>query len=369
MRKTYLFATDTKYMDGKLTGAHRRFLELVDSVSKTANVILVSQPIPQLEGRDSITFYPLHIKHIKFLPKHLEGAFAICKKLREIKSGITYDYVISFGATNTICCQLAGLKHIVSLFREDLVGYQQSLLASKRRIAYFSLQERLAVKASEKIIVQCENDRRSLIARNKKYCKDVDEKVFIQINNANASWMNIERVERAINIENPRILFIGNFSDRRKGHFLLLPAAARLLDEGFKFELLLAGDGAELESCKQQYAAYPEIQFLGRVSNMGEYLQQTDFEVVPSLIDSCPNTVLEGLNAGIAVYGANTGGIPDLLQNNEYLFEPDEDSLYNFLKKVLESKRYIEDAVKQQQRKAELTFDWGTKIRTIIEEK
>lgn len=367
--KQYLFVSETEFNGNRMTGAHRRFLELARAISKTSPVTLISYNPPDLAGMDNITHYPLTERKNPKLPDHIAGMLVLYNALRRYKSKLDCDYVISFGATNTICCKLAGFKHIVSLFREDLIGYQRAAYqASKKRLAYFQLQEWLAVIASEKIIVQCENDRASLIARNQKYCKNVADKVFIQINNANASWMNTGRIARQVNNGDPRILFIGNFGDPRKGHFLLLPAAARLLDEGYRFELLLAGDGAELERCKQRYANYPSIQFLGRVGNMEQYLQQSDFEVVPSLIDSCPNTVLEGLNAGIAVYGANTGGIPDLLREKEYLFEPDEESLYRFLKGVLESKRYIVDAVKQQQRKTELTFDWGRRIQQIIED-
>ena len=167
--------------------------------------------------------------------------------------------------------------------------------------------------------------------------------------------------------DKPRLLFIGNFSDSRKGHSLLIPVAKRLIDEGYRFELLCAGAGSELEYWKKQCDNYLNIIFLGHVTNIADYLCKSNMLIVPSLIDSCPNTVLEGLNAGVTVYGCNTGGIPDLLVDEKYMFEPDENSLYAFLKKVLDNKEYIVDAQSQTKRKQELSFDWVKRIKNIIE--
>ena len=365
--KTYIFAAFTDFTSGKMTGAHRRFLELLTYVAQNAQVIYVGRKAPMLDEMPNVRCYIVEDKAPGFLPAHLGEGYVLYKKLRQIRKKISWDYAVSFHPVYTICYNWAGYNRIVSLFREDLVGYQKALHASAGKIAYVSIQERLAVKASDKLIVQCENDRKHLIARNYKYCKDVDKKVYIQINNANASWMNTSNVACEKNPGAPKILFIGNFSDRRKGHSLLLPAAMRLLDEGYRFELLLAGDGAEMEAWKQRCSNYREIHFLGRVRNMDTYLRQADFEIVPSLIDSCPNTVLEGMNAGIAVYGANTGGIPDLLQDQAYLFEANDESIYAFMKEVLESKRYLTDVKKQSERKQELCFNWGERIQAVIE--
>ena len=362
-KKRYIFVSNTNFESGKLTGAHKRFLELVKSISKNEEVSLVTYNIPQLFDCKNITFYKLE-KQIKYLPDHIAGMVSICKALK--KNKIVYDYAISFGPISTICYKLCGYKNIISLFREDIVGYQEAIGASKCKVRYFHFQEIIAVYASDKIIVQCENDKKSLIDRNRKYCKNIEKKVYVQINNANASWMNTEEVEHYVDNEKTTILFIGDFSNKRKGHGILLPAIKKLIDEGRNIQLLVAGDGMEFNEYKEQYVDYHDIIFLGRVDNMSQYLKLSDFMVVPSFIDSCPNTVLEGLNAGIAVYGANSGGIPDLLSDSEFLFETTKDGIYCFLKKIIDEKRYKKDRVNQKIRKRELTFDWGDGIRKII---
>lgn len=366
MKKTFLFVKDTYYKDGKLTGAHKRFLELVRGVSKIGNVILITREIPQLDDIEA-TRYLIGEKRRNNVPMHISGMIDLGYALKRIKNKIHYDYAISFGPTNTICLKWCGYHNIVSLFREDLIGYQKAIDASRIKTLYSSWQEKQAVKYSDKIIVQCENDRKNLIERNIRRCENIEKKVYIQINNANASWMNTSTLEHAFSSDGVvRILFIGDFSDSRKGHSILLPAVSKLIYEGMKINLFVAGNGRELDSYKKQYAEYRAIEFLGRV-NVAEYLSKCDFSIVPSLIDSCPNTILEALNAGVAVYGTNTGGIPDLLLNNKYLFNANVDDVYKFLKDIITTHRYVQDTEDQKEIKRRLTFDWANEIIGIIE--
>lgn len=364
--KTYLFITDTDFKDSKLTGAHKRYLELLRGVSKNNKIILVSSENPQIKDLANIIFYEIKKSKLK-LPSHVCGMIELCSVLRKIKSKIQYDYAISFSASNTICYWACGFNNITTLLREDIIEYQKVLKASSVRLKYFVFQEHLAVIASKKIIVQCKNDKNNLIVRNEKYCKNIKDKVFLQINNVNASWIKSEYREQYNTDNRIKILFVGEFSDDRKGHSILIPAVAKLMEEMENFILYVAGDGVQLEKYKNNFAEYHGIVFLGRVNNLQEYYSMCDFEVVPSLIDSCPNTVLEGLNAGIAVYGSNRGGIPDLLLEEKYLFEPNVDSLYLFLKEIIKNKRYRNDAIDQIKRKKELSFNWCDKIQNIIE--
>lgn len=366
-KKTYLFITDTFYNSTNLTGAHCRFLELVREVSKTCNIILVSRDIPQLNDLIAVR-YKIGEKKRKYIPYHINGMLDICKTLKRIKKKIQYDYAISFSVNSSYYYKICGYKNVISIFRDDFIGYKEVLNTSKTKLLYSKWIEKKAVSASDKIIVQCKSDRNNIIKRNRKYCKDIEKKVFIQINNANASWMN-ENIEEKEEKSNKKItgLFIGDFSNKRKGHEILLPAFARLIDNGIKAELIVAGNGKDLDKYRDKYINYTDIKFLGRVSNISHYLSISNYEIVPSLIDSCPNTVLEGLNAGIAVYGSNTGGIPDLLLNEKYLFNPTEESVYKFLENIIQNKKYIQDTIDQRKIREKLTFNWGQKIKEIIE--
>ncbi len=48
----------------------------------------------------------------------------------------------------------------------------------------------------------------------------------------------------------------------------------------------------------------------------------SDVVVIPSWLEGLPNAGMEALASSCAVLGANVGGIPELISNNGYLFEP-----------------------------------------------
>lgn len=363
--KTYLFVTYANLNNNNMTGAHRRFRELVCSIGQNNKVIVIAQDFPNLLCSENISFFPLEKYSLKFMPKHIQGVMKIKKALRNFKA--EYNYVISFSPAVSKCLGKHHFKHVISLFREDLIGYMRAIDAPAYKVRYFASQEIAAIKASELLIVQCENDRKNLVDRTKRRIPDIEQMLKVQINNANASWMKTDTYERKSKSYEVNILFIGGFSNKRKGHDLLLPAVRRLIEEGYRIRLLIAGGGKNFEKYKTEYKNFDQIEFFGRVTDIASILKKSDFMVVPSLIDSCPNTVLEGMNAGLAVYGSNTGGIPDLLVEDRYMFDVDSESIYSFIKNKIETKEYGEDAILQKRRKETLSFDWGKKIQFLIE--
>lgn len=366
--KTYLFITNTNYHNNKVTGAHRRFIELINSIGRDNKVILVSTD--KTPGFDNTNIERVYIqdKKYKLLPSHVNRLIIISAALRKLKKNIKYDYAVSFGPVDTVCYGLNGYKNIITLLREDFLGYKKALHISNIAMAYFAKMERYTIKRSAKIIVQCSDDKEALLSRYGKKFNDLKSKIYVQTNNINASWMlNKTTKTKAKNSDTINSIFVGNFSDNRKGHHLLLPAVRRLMDEGYSLRLLVVGDGKLLEEVKSDYKNCKGIVFLGRVNNVLDLIAESDFEVVPSLIDSCPNTVLEGLSVSTPVYGTNIGGIKELLQDKKYLFEPTVGAIYSFLKIILDKKQYISDAENQKSIKKRLSFDWGKAIEEIIE--
>ncbi len=62
------------------------------------------------------------------------------------------------------------------------------------------------------------------------------------------------------------------------------------------------------------------IKLLGHLGQeeIKEYIRKCSFVVVPSIwYENCPYSILETLAIGKPVIGANIGGIPELVKNNE----------------------------------------------------
>ena len=112
---------------------------------------------------------------------------------------------------------------------------------------------------------------------------------------------------------------------------------------------------------------HPQIKFLGRMDNPLSVLKECDLLIVPSLADSCPNTVMEALYNDILVLGSKRGGIPEILVDEESLFDFDVNKVAQRvidLKNNSKSRAVLSKL--QRQRKEELTFDWAERIVSLI---
>lgn len=107
-----------------------------------------------------------------------------------------------------------------------------------------------------------------------------------------------------------------------KGQHLFLEAAADLIERGLpvRFEILggaLFGQDAYAERLKQfvnSSGLAPHVCFMGFVSDVSSRIRSWDILVHASTApDPCPNVVIEAMAAGVPVVGADSGGVPELL--------------------------------------------------------
>lgn len=115
----------------------------------------------------------------------------------------------------------------------------------------------------------------------------------------------------------PYILALGNLS-RRKGFDLLIDAYARL--ENPNEDLLIAGDGAELQSLQQQAIASgikERVRFLGHVGGLAKVslYRSAQLFVCPSRAEPFANVVLEAMASGLAVIASRVGGNEEMVQH------------------------------------------------------
>ena len=64
-------------------------------------------------------------------------------------------------------------------------------------------------------------------------------------------------------------------------------------------QLLVLGDGVLREELQSRYGSSNQVKFLGRVANVQEYLQASDYFISASLAEGLPNAVLEALACGL----------------------------------------------------------------------
>jgi colanic acid/amylovoran biosynthesis glycosyltransferase len=116
----------------------------------------------------------------------------------------------------------------------------------------------------------------------------------------------------------PRFASVGRLVPQ-KGQLLLLQAAAKLIAEGHKLELVLVGDGPlrpEIESLGHQLGLNGSLRITGMVSNaqVRQELLDARAMVLPSFAEGLPVVVMESLALQRPVITTQIAGIPELVQ-------------------------------------------------------
>ncbi|EKO3456618.1 glycosyltransferase family 4 protein [Vibrio fluvialis] len=111
---------------------------------------------------------------------------------------------------------------------------------------------------------------------------------------------------------------------KHKGFDVTLSAAKALAQRAPEVHFALLGDGKERAALEQQAAGLPNVSFMGKQSNMGDWFAAADLLVHPSYSEGLGSVILEAMGNGLPVIGARAGGIPDIIDHQEsgLLIEP-----------------------------------------------
>jgi glycosyltransferase involved in cell wall biosynthesis len=93
-------------------------------------------------------------------------------------------------------------------------------------------------------------------------------------------------------------------------------AAAQSMHERVK--LLLVGDGQafeEIRACFQPLIESNHVVMAGKRDDVDELNAMADIFVFPSLHENLPFSLLEAMNAGLAIVATAVGGIPEVVEN------------------------------------------------------
>ncbi|MCI9480657.1 MAG: glycosyltransferase family 4 protein [Lachnospiraceae bacterium] len=387
-KKVLLYASGN-IINTRQTGGVKRFIELAQySVEKEIKIgrykiysdLCCSENNDILKKAGLKAKYHMHelpqIKLFKFIPP--EACIFLRNKcvFREIKKE-KYDAVIVFDVPPAIGLCLARVKNIILMIRKDMIGYEkvsvngQINLKKRLKIAMQWLSEGITLLKAKTVICQCEYDKNVLLKRHGFIRKVIEAKFRIQINNVNPSWIiNKSLTDETTGLNRDKsefwVCFIGEFEDLRKGQELFLKAAESIVKKEGAVRFILIGGGKKLNIYKEKYN-HPYIKFLGRMDNPLSLLKKTDMLVVPSLADSCPNTIMEALYNEVPVIGSNAGGIPEMINDDSAVFDLEWSILEKKITQIYRDKVYYKELKeKQKKRKEELSFNWTEIIFKLL---
>lgn len=155
----------------------------------------------------------------------------------------------------------------------------------------------------------------------------------------------------------------------QKGYDRLLNVHKRLLDEGLRHQLIIIGDGYDLDNIQLQLkklGVEETAKMLGFRSNPYPYVKKADFYVMSSRHEGFPTIIAETLILGKPVTATDISGIRDLLQDGKLgiVTSNSEDGIYDGMKKFLTDKTLPEYYGRQIQN-TEMPFVLEKSVQTL----
>ena len=139
------------------------------------------------------------------------------------------------------------------------------------------------------------------------------------------------------------VVTVANLSIR-KGYFEYLGVIERIIQEFPDAQFLFLGYdnlNGKVQKLIKEKALSSNVKYLGFKENIGEYLNQSKFFVLPSLYgEGCPTSILEAFKYKLPVIAYEIDGIPEIVDNNVdgiLVNQFDINSLENAIKKLIKN--------------------------------
>jgi len=233
---------------------------------------------------------------------------------------------------------------ILSVISPIRTTYSKVLMLIK--IVLTMLIEKISVAYSDVVIF---NSRWRIRQIRSRYSLPT-KKFALVYNNANVAWLpsphevNIAEDVMLIKSAGKKIVgFIGRINEYGNGIDVLLYAFKLLKTKFENVHLFIIGDGKDLNRVrnKVRYLKLEDsVSLVGYISDVSRYLKGFDILVQPARYQCCPNVVLEAFRFNIPVIVSNVGGMPELVNDSDLIFESENfSSLANKMFKLLTDKQ------------------------------
>jgi len=291
-------------------------------------------------------FYNLHKKPISLrLIWHLKNLFDFkkfnaCQKiLNEEKPDLVITHnLIGLGFMLAQAIKLSGAKHHHFLHDLQLLHPSGLMFFGKENIINTPLA-RLYQKITRHLIGEPDlviSPSKWLLRehQNKKFflgskTEITSLKEILSLNNGDG--FAGENSDRPDNQANHKILLFAGQLEEHKGINFLIEAFKKLALPNLR--LKIAGSGNAETRVLKLIDDDNRIQFLGHLKkeSLEEELKKADFLIVPSLCyENSPAIIIEAKNFGLKIIASNLGGIPEIIEPTDILFNPgDEQDLFN----------------------------------------
>ena len=368
------------------TGANRRYLELMESLAEKGHSVAVIM-------NTHLKYVPTHFRRVEIPVRYKRRGFPPASFLfrKAIKTRIDFlreelgknglgdiDWIHIHGDIHFPAAlylkRVTGAKLFFAfrcndITRAAILRKHGAYTAKEYALSYiFNIKdwfrERKIAKKSDLITFQNSVDRDIFLARVGSLAK-IGNTVIIPGN------IGIPRFTKETEHKNNStsvvsLVYVGAAS-LSKGLGTLLEAMAILRDHGHaELRLFVLGkiDGSEKTfALVKRLGIGDMVSFEGYTSPF-PFLARCDLMVYSTLYDAFPDTVLEALHVGCPVIASRVGGLPEMLESSELLFEignaPEIAQKIEICVSDPNHYRYIRDLCARRYK--EFTFDWAERF-------
>lgn len=164
----------------------------------------------------------------------------------------------------------------------------------------------------------------------------------IVVPDAHASLKADETQVAAIRAAHPGKTLIGHvgaLDNSHKGQLTIIEAARFAAERRPDWYFLLLGSGRDEARFREAMKGLENIELVGFVDNVGDYLSALDLFVFPSLHEAFGSTLVDAMYFGLPIVATRVGGIPEVVEDgvNGLLVEPEQaEQLFNAMVAILE---------------------------------
>lgn len=144
-----------------------------------------------------------------------------------------------------------------------------------------------------------------------------------------------------------RVFYLGRLQEE-KGADRLLQAHKRLIDEGKNLELIMVGDGCDMDKLRDyvdKNGLKDSVHMLGYLDNPYIYMKTADLFVCPSRAEGFGLVLVEAMILDLPVMSTGCAGPSEILDGGKYgmVVENSADGIYNGIRKFIENPSLLEE--------------------------
>lgn len=108
---------------------------------------------------------------------------------------------------------------------------------------------------------------------------------------------------------------VGALAHSHKGQSTIIEVAHSVAGKHPDWHFLFCGDGPDEARFREEIGDLGNVELVGWVDNVGDYLAAFDLFVYPSLHEALGSTVLDAMQFGLPVVATRVGGIPEFVED------------------------------------------------------